>query len=1224
MARNIDPDTRQKSLTREPSGLTLLRGRKPATKTLGSNADGELVIIQGYQNQTQFSYDHVDVPDIYTLHRVLAEISKDPNTFVIRGALRGHVNANGKVYRRKDVEKYGDDAHFEECPRCVVMIDFDKLPLDNIDLGGDPEGTAKRMIRKYLAECYQGVSFVWQLSSSAGIGTDNGLLSVHIWFIYDRPIGHDELKVYHALKAPDVDRAVFRTVQVHYVAAPIFEDGVIDHLPKRIGLVELNEDKVSLPELPPEVVAKAHRTVGQSSTGSAHGLEEKLKLVGDGEGLEGFHAPLIAAASSYVCGKLEQEVYIDCLKARLRRAINDAPKRVGRDVSHYLSDEYLKQNIDSAMSKFCQALTTPLYSAPTMDPHQARETVWSHLLAAADQHFDDLDEFENNNKPYQKLFSEAYARQEAAANQKALLKGCEYVADPKGLERLAHEECRDKGLTNPGRPPTSVFNLVVGVGLGKTEQAFTLIKHVSVKAQTRLMADRQADAPDKLTDDTRIALQRLTRTVLAVPTHKLADEAVERAQGAGLSAAVFRGRLYVDKDTGQRPMCKRADSVQQCIDAGLPVAQSMCKSGSIECKFRWRCGYYAQMDALSICDVVVAPHASLFHEKPSINSQGMLIIDEQFAFDGVRKRRPMPMSIFGRDADKVYSKDASGQMVVDVEKTNKLRRYHGEIAAAINGCPDGNLSAHTMRMFRIEDVAEVIGLEWQTVVRSPVYPGMSRKKLIKALASAASINRMRLRVTFWKALLVLLNSDGKKKSGWLIRDTDEEGHVIVQVGGRANIKKGWFDGFAVCLDATSSPELTQLYFPKNEVTAPPPVEAIQANVTVLQTIDKSFSASMCNPDEMLEEKENKRRTNRAREIYRFICLRASEFRGQGGSGVDVLVICQQALETHLIDLGLPDNVEITHFNANRGIDRWGGVRGLITIGRTLPSPNTVEVLTENMTGWAVEKSPDGKWYPRRSVGIDVGGVGFPVQAALHPDPMVEAVRWQICEAELIQSAGRGRGVNRTVETPLQLDVLSDTCLPLTVQQPVRWNDNAPGRIEEMVAIGLLPSGPAAAALIYPDLWPTEKAAKMAASSARSKNIQTNFLEYTTSVRLKGPSSLLNNNSRDLRPFSTQPTSYRLLEPFWSLVKKWGVNPLAFGALSKMRAAQARVERPGKRALKFKLLFDSALIPDLETWLSVRTGLFVEVTILAFGNPVYSGRSRSDQKGEVSECANAAE
>jgi len=193
-----------------------------------------------------------------------------------------------------------------------------------------------------------------------------------------------------------------------------------------------------------------------------------------------------------------------------------------------------------------------------------------------------------------------------------------------------------------------------------------------------------------------------------------------------------------------------------------------------------------------------------------------------------------------------------------------------------------------------------------------------------------------------------------------------------------------------------------------------------------------------------------------------------------------------------------------------------------------------------------------------------------------------------------------------------------------VRQPVRWNDTAPGRIEEMVATGVLPGGPAAAALIYPDLWPTEKAAKMAASNARSKIIRPDVPEYTTSVRLKGLSSLLNNYSRGLRPFSAPPTSYRLLEPFWSLVEKWGVNPVAFGALFKMSVAQARVERPGKRALKFKVLFDSALIPDLETWLSVRTGLSVEVTILAFGNPVYSGRSRSDQKGEVSECANAAD
>ena len=52
---------------------------------------------------------------------------------------------------------------------------------------------------------------------------------------------------------------------------------------------------------------------------------------------------------------------------------------------------------------------------------------------------------------------------------------------------------------------------------------------------------------------------------------------------------------------------------------------------------------------------------------------------------------------------------------------------------------DGNLSKRQIKAFNIAAVAEAIKLEWQTVVLSPAYHCMSRKKLIKALASASTI-----------------------------------------------------------------------------------------------------------------------------------------------------------------------------------------------------------------------------------------------------------------------------------------------------------------------------------------------------------------------------------------------------------------------------------------------------------------------------------------------------
>jgi hypothetical protein len=85
------------------------------------------------------------------------------------------------------------------------------------------------------------------------------------------------------------------------------------------------------------------------------------------------------------------------------------------------------------------------------------------------------------------------------------------------------------------------------------------------------------------------------------------------------------------------------------------------------------------------------------------------------------------------------------------------------------------------------------------------------------------------------------------------------------------------------------------------------------------------------------------------------------------------------------------------------------------------------------------------------------------------------VRQQICEAELVQAIGRGRGVNRTAESPLDVDILADVVLPVTVDEVQEWT--APGLEVEMVAEGVWLESPADMALAWPDVWATEMAAK---------------------------------------------------------------------------------------------------------------------------------------------------
>jgi hypothetical protein len=64
--------------------------------------------------------------------------------------------------------------------------------------------------------------------------------------------------------------------------------------------------------------------------------------------------------------------------------------------------------------------------------------------------------------------------------------------------------------------------------------------------------------------------------------------------------------------------------------------------------------------------------------------------------------------------------------------------------------------------------------------------------------------------------------------------------------------------------------------------------------------------------------------------------------------------------------GAGQNIEVAHFNAIEGIDRWRNVDVLITIGRPLPSPKAVEDMGAALTGKPVSlpehppKHPGGR------------------------------------------------------------------------------------------------------------------------------------------------------------------------------------------------------------------------------------------------------------------------
>jgi hypothetical protein len=92
-------------------------------------------------------------------------------------------------------------------------------------------------IEDHLPESFDGAGFHWQLSSSAGHARNAGVLKAHVWFWLNTPMTCAELTVWSDTIGPAIDRTLYRVVQVHYTALPVFAPGVVDPVPRRCGLV---------------------------------------------------------------------------------------------------------------------------------------------------------------------------------------------------------------------------------------------------------------------------------------------------------------------------------------------------------------------------------------------------------------------------------------------------------------------------------------------------------------------------------------------------------------------------------------------------------------------------------------------------------------------------------------------------------------------------------------------------------------------------------------------------------------------------------------------------------------------------------------------------------------------------------------------------------------------------------------------------------------------------
>ncbi|MFN6999583.1 MAG: hypothetical protein ACK4ST_06070 [Elioraea tepidiphila] len=616
--------------------------------------------------------------------------------------------------------------------------------------------------------------------------------------------------------------------------------------------------------------------------------------------------------------------------------------------------------------------------------------------------------------------------------------------------------------------------------------------------------------------------------VVGIPRHDLAAEQRDAFAALGVEAALWKGRSAPDPRPGEpdRLMCLDPSAPFDAIEVERVVETTSCKvtrDGVTKiCAFYHQCGYQAQKPPLRRAEVVITAHDTLFHMAPKeLGAVGLLVLDEGFWAAGLR----------GTDGKALLTLDGLRPHLGTVlcwtarnkenwEATADLHAAREKLWKVLATAPSGPLSVAALRAAGLtpQICRDASGHEHRRLRNPGLYPGMDpaeRRRRIAAVLPKegepwAPPGRT---AAMWMLIAEALENDHNVAGAVLCDVTTENGTVrSLRLAWRAGLRKSWGAGGPVLhLDATLRPELVTPFLP--DITVAEPVRATEPHVRVRQVLGAPTSAKALAPDPSAPARDQTAALLRRREMAGLIALRARSLRGRARSGKDLLVIGQKAAVDALRALGLPANAEAVHFNALSGLDRWRDVAGMMVLGRTLPAPLTVERLAAALTNRPplTSRGDVAWWYGRveRRLALADGGV-HATTGEEHADPTAEALRWTICEGELVQAVGRGRGVNRTPERPLEIDLLTDVVLPVAVHEVLAWEEVQPSRHDIMAAAGVELENAADMARCFPELWPSHDAARQDGRSVRNcyyrdlHNSRSSHSSSVVSYRPAGP------------------------------------------------------------------------------------------------------------------------
>ncbi|MCX7349809.1 MAG: toprim domain-containing protein, partial [Alphaproteobacteria bacterium] len=573
---------------------------------------------------------------------------------------------------------------------------------------------------------------------------------------------------------------------------------------------------------------------------------------------------------------------------------------------------------------------------------------------------------------------------------------------------------------------SAVWAISATMALGKTEAVLTAIR--------RRIEDMRTSGDKRC-------------VVIAVPYHRLSNDLLSRAEAKGLRARVWRGQA--SKDSDGELMCRNLEEAQN--DAKLLIPSKVTCG---ECPMRDGCRYLAQYDpaeedrledvAPPLIDVWIVAHQLLFSSRfpRPIRKQGYshLIVDESIHPAAIGE--PKIIALEGM---------LNYRLPDDPCDASDLHLTRSRICEAVRRLPDGTpLHRRDLEAVGLafDEVSRAVVLEWSRMVRSKEDEELVREHFLPNASLAGMVSMFEAA----KAILAPFAAPDECASGWLEATTTSDSCKALIVRSRKQIS---VNCPTLLINGTLGTELEKLLFPCLEVVAEIKVDIPHQHIS--QVTDRTFYNGYLKHPEVQQG---------LRTAAILIALRT----GRKG-----LLITNKATGEAIRPM-LPSYINVANYGAIAGRDEWRG-RDLLLAGRNQIPASEAEDAVMSLTGRAVDRVRDGN-YPLcdrdRFYRLDDGSiVSHKVQAAQHPDPLVEAYRWHACEGQLVQALARPRAMTYgTAEKPIFTLVATDTPLPVPINAEITGSEiiNPPDWAQQFEAGGIVLETKDHAMKAYPSLY----------------------------------------------------------------------------------------------------------------------------------------------------------